>query len=55
MIQCSTCEFGTTLPNGRIGITCDPLSNIKEPECLSKWMLVRLGNIERMQAHMVPL
>ena len=49
MIQCSECEFGKAMPNGNIEMTCNTARNIKEPECLTKWMLVRLCNIERMQ------
>lgn len=50
MIQCADCEFGKQSPDGNIRLTCDPARNIKEPECLTKWMLKSLWNIEQMQA-----
>ena len=46
MIQCIDCEFGVQLPNGNVELTCDPARNIKEPECLSKLMLMSLRGIE---------
>ena len=42
MIQCSECEFYEKAPDGRRIFKCDPFSNIKEPECLAKWQLIRL-------------
>ncbi len=42
MIQCKDCEFCETGPDGRRTFKCDPFVNIKEPECLSKWQLIRL-------------
>jgi hypothetical protein len=27
---------------GRIQLRCNPFSNVKEPECLHKWMLLKL-------------
>ena len=42
MIQCIDCEFYEIGPDGRKSFNCDPFSNIKEPECLSKWQLIRL-------------
>jgi len=29
-------------PDGRRSFTCDPFTNVKEPECLAKWQLIRL-------------
>jgi hypothetical protein len=29
-------------PDGRRVFKCDPFSNIKEPECIAKWQLIRL-------------
>jgi len=29
-------------PTGQRTFKCDPFGNIKEPECLSKWQLIRL-------------
>ncbi len=42
MIQCKDCEFCEIGPDGRRTFKCDPFSNIKEPECLAKWQLIRL-------------
>ena len=42
MIQCKDCEFFEMDPHGRRIFHCDPFTNIKEPECLQKWQLLRL-------------
>lgn len=42
MIQCHDCEFYEATADGRRVFKCDPFSNIKEPECLLKWQLLRL-------------
>ena len=42
MIQCTQCELCEVGPDGRRAFKCDPFSNIKEPECLAKWQLIRL-------------
>ncbi|MHC4574862.1 MAG: hypothetical protein ACYS76_12170 [Planctomycetota bacterium] len=42
MIQCTDCELCEVGPDGRRTFKCDPFSNIKEPECLAKWQLIRL-------------
>ena len=42
MIQCSECEFFEEDEHGRRVFRCDPFKNIKEPECLMKWQLLRL-------------
>ena len=42
MIQCKDCEFCEFNPDGRRNFKCDPFMNIKEPECISKWQLIRL-------------
>ena len=42
MIQCANCEFYSTESDGRRVFRCDPFVNIKEPECLLKWQLLRL-------------
>jgi len=42
MIQCKDCEFCETGPDGRRVFKCDPVANIKEPECIAKWQLIRL-------------
>jgi hypothetical protein len=43
MIQCSECEFCKRGPGGQLQFSCDPFSNIKEPECLAKWQLLKLA------------
>lgn len=42
MIQCTDCEYFKQDENKRRVFLCDPFSNIKEPECLMKWQLLRL-------------
>ncbi len=47
MLHCQDCEFFRRGPGGAPLLTCDPFSNIKEPECLEKWQLVQLMTISR--------
>ena len=42
MIQCKDCEFYSEDGDGRRMFTCDPFTNVKEPDCLVKWQLLRL-------------
>ncbi|MGD9109891.1 MAG: hypothetical protein PVG93_03015 [Phycisphaerales bacterium] len=42
MIQCKDCELCEFGPDGQRTFKCDPFSNVKEPECLAKWQLIRL-------------
>ena len=42
MIQCKDCELCEMGPDGRRTFKCDPFVNIKEPECIAKWQLIRL-------------
>jgi hypothetical protein len=42
MLQCKDCEFFETGPDGRRIFKCDPFINVKEPECIAKWQLLRL-------------
>ena len=42
MIQCKDCELCRIDPDGKRTFTCDPFTNIKEPECIAKWQLIRL-------------
>ncbi len=42
MLQCKDCEFFEMGPDGRRIFKCDPFINVKEPECLAKWQLIRL-------------
>jgi len=50
MIQCSQCEFFHRGPDGQPKLLCDPYANIKEPECLVKWQLLKLDTM--VQAYM---
>ncbi|MBN1555126.1 MAG: hypothetical protein JXA11_10300 [Phycisphaerae bacterium] len=45
MIQCKDCEHFQRGENGEISFTCDPFSNIKEPECLTKWQLIKINQM----------
>ena len=45
MIQCQDCEFYERGPNGEAGFRCDPFGNIKEPECLAKWQLIKINQM----------
>jgi hypothetical protein len=42
MIQCKDCEFCEMSSDGKRSFRCDPFANIKEPECIAKWQLIRL-------------
>ena len=42
MIQCKDCEFCHIASDGKRTFKCDPFINIKEPECIAKWQLIRL-------------
>ena len=47
MLQCKDCEFFGRGADGSPQLTCNPFTNIKEPECLHKWHLVQLGVIAK--------
>ncbi len=32
-------------PGGKRTFKCDPFTNIKEPECIAKWQLIRLDKL----------
>ena len=62
MIQCTQCELCEIGPDGRRVFKCDPFSNIKEPECVAKWQLIRLDmllvsyqSMMRWQKEMEPM
>jgi len=42
MIQCIDCELYQSDPDGKRAFKCNPFTNIKEPECIAKWQLIRL-------------
>ncbi len=45
MIQCKDCEYFKRGANGEIAFGCDPFTNIKEPECLAKWQLIKINQL----------
>jgi len=47
MIHCSQCEYFVEGPDGQVGFKCDPFRNIKEPECLLKWQLLKIDTMVR--------
>jgi hypothetical protein len=47
MIQCKDCEFCEMTAEGQVSLKCNPFGNIKEPECLLKWQLLRLDLMTR--------
>ena len=47
MIQCKDCEFCEIAPDGAIHLKCHPFQDIKEPECLVKWQLLKLDTMVR--------
>ena len=53
MIQCKDCEFCEITENGKKTFKCDPFVNIKEPECIAKWQLLRLDLLCVSHANMM--
>jgi hypothetical protein len=53
MIQCSACEHFHRGEDGEVTFTCNPFHNIKEPECLVKWQLIKLDTM--VQAYQATL
>ena len=47
MIQCSDCEHLSRGSDGTLAFKCDPFTNVKEPECLVKWQLLKLDTMVR--------
>lgn len=45
MIQCEQCEFCRRGDGGEVALSCDPFKNIKEPECLAKWQLIKINQM----------
>ncbi len=45
MIQCEQCEHCRRSETGEISFSCDPFRNIKEPECLQKWQLLKINQM----------
>jgi len=53
MIQCKDCDLCEMAADGRRTFKCDPFSNIKEPECIAKWQLIRLDMLVAMYQGML--
>ena len=53
MIQCKDCQYCNIDEAGRRSFTCDPFSNIVEPECIQKWQLIRLDHLLGLYHRMV--
>jgi len=47
MIQCSQCQYCHRSETGELVFSCNPFSNIVEPECLLKWQLLKLDAMVR--------
>ena len=47
MLSCQNCEYCYQDDAGRIQFRCNPFTNIKEPDCLQKWMLLKLDIMVR--------
>ena len=47
MIQCRDCEFCVIDEHGRMQFKCNPFDNIREPECLQKWTLLKMDMLLR--------
>lgn len=53
MIQCHDCEHFVRGPGDQMTFKCDPFTNIKEPECLTKWQLLRTSELTQRVERMV--
>jgi hypothetical protein len=45
MIQCEDCQYFHRSESGEVSFSCDPFSNIVEPECLAKWQLIKINQM----------
>jgi hypothetical protein len=45
MIQCEQCEHFHRDESGDISFSCNPFSNIKEPECIQKWQFIKTNQL----------
>ena len=51
MTHCRDCEHFHRDENGHISFSCDPFTNVIEPECLVKWQLIKINQmVEAYQA-----
>ena len=53
VIQCQDCEFFSRGPAGQMAFRCDPFTNLKEPECLAKWQILRTTELGQRMERMV--
>ena len=53
MIQSQDCEFYEASEDGRRTFKCDPFTNIKEPQCLAKWELLKLEMLVTSYRHLL--
>ena len=45
MIQCENCQYFNRGEDGQISFSCDPFTNIVEPECIQKWQLIKINQM----------
>ncbi len=45
MIQCNECEHFHRNEQGQVSFSCDPFTNIREPECVLKWQLIKINQM----------
>ncbi|HUT01842.1 MAG TPA: hypothetical protein VM031_05270 [Phycisphaerae bacterium] len=45
MMQCEQCECYHRSERGEVSFSCDPFRNVKEPECLAKWQLIKINQM----------
>ncbi len=45
MTQCKDCQYYNRGEDGEISFSCDPFSTIVEPECLTKWQLIKINQM----------
>ncbi len=53
MLQCIDCEFCIKDEAGRIQMRCNPFVNVKEPECIQKWVLMKTDMLLRSYQSML--
>lgn len=45
MIQCENCEFFRRGEDGEVSFRCDPFKDVREPQCLAKWQLIKINQM----------
>jgi len=53
MITCESCEYFHKDAQGRVTLSCNPFSTVKEESCIAKWQLLRLDAL--LQSYQVTL